>query len=162
MLTAFLICNATDLTRFLLAKEKLLVACEDTGKGDFTSGNTGSGDNVSTNQGNEKSNSNRSLLKSEKLLVACEDTGNGEDVSDSKDTNNNNTDNSAGNCGDTGTCDNEKTEFEKINDDQLLTSHSVYFDKGNLSIPLKSSFFYTVSFLNEIYRNIFSPPPELV
>jgi len=108
------------------------------------------------------------LLVKKKLLAACEDTGNGDNIGNSNvasnTSNNNDTGDSddSGNCDDTGTCDNEKTELEKINDDQLLISHSVYFDKGNLSIPLKSSFSYTISFRNEIYRYIFSPPPELV
>jgi hypothetical protein len=90
LLTAFLICKATDVASFFLAKEKASVVC------------------------------------------------------------------------DTGTCDNEKTEVEKINDDQLLISHSVYFDRFFSLLPLKSSFFFTVSFENEIYRNLLSPPPELV
>lgn len=64
---------------------------------------------------------------------------------------------------DTGTCDNEeKTEVEKLNDDQLLISHNVHFDRSVTLIPVKSSFFYTANFDNEIYRNLLSPPPELI
>ncbi|WAC12106.1 hypothetical protein [Dyadobacter pollutisoli] len=91
LLTAFLICKATDVASLLLAKEKSSVVC------------------------------------------------------------------------DSGTCDNEeKTEVEKINDDQLLISNSVYFDKFCLSIPLKNSFTYSVSFRTEIFHNLLSPPPELI
>lgn len=65
---------------------------------------------------------------------------------------------------DTGTCDNEeKTEVEKLNDDQLLlNSYSMHFDRIITLIPVKSSFFYTANFDNEIYRNLLSPPPELI
>jgi hypothetical protein len=63
---------------------------------------------------------------------------------------------------DTGTCDNEKTEAEKINDDQLLISHSVHFDKFVLSIPLKNIFAYSAGFQNEICLKLLSPPPELI
>lgn len=90
LLTAFLICKATDVASLLLAKEKSSVVC------------------------------------------------------------------------DTGTCDNEKTEVEKLNDDQLLHSHSVYFDRSVTLIPVKSLFFYTANFEKEIYRNLLSPPPELI
>jgi hypothetical protein len=62
----------------------------------------------------------------------------------------------------TGTCDNEKTEVEKISDDQVLVSESVDFGKFCLSIPLKNSFSYSVQLQNEIYYNLLSPPPELV
>ncbi|KAA6441641.1 hypothetical protein FEM33_01240 [Dyadobacter flavalbus] len=111
LLTAFLICKATDIASFLLVKEKVLVACVSTG--------------------------------------TCNDENSGN--SDEK-----------GTCDDTGTCDNEKTEIEKTLDDQLLISHTVHFDKCSLSIPLKSSFSYTVNSGSEIYRNILSPPPESV
>ncbi|WP_157504401.1 hypothetical protein [Dyadobacter beijingensis] len=64
---------------------------------------------------------------------------------------------------DTGTCDNEeKTEVEKLNDDQLLISHSVQFGRFVTLIPVKSAFFYTANFDNEIYRNLLSPPPEFI
>lgn len=63
---------------------------------------------------------------------------------------------------DTGTCDNESKEVEKVSDDQLLISHTLHFDKFSLSIPLKARFSYAVSFQNEIYRNLVSPPPELI
>ncbi|WP_082216065.1 hypothetical protein [Dyadobacter psychrophilus] len=90
LLTAFLICKATDVASLLLAKEKSSVVC------------------------------------------------------------------------DTGTCDNEKTEVEKINDDQLLISHSLHFDKYILSIPLKKTFSYSAGFQNEISLKLLSPPPELI
>jgi hypothetical protein len=90
LLTAFLICKATDVASLLLAKEKSSVVC------------------------------------------------------------------------DSGTCDNEKTEVEKISDDQLLISNSVYFGKYSLSIPLKNSFTYSISFRAEIFHNLLSPPPELI
>jgi hypothetical protein len=63
---------------------------------------------------------------------------------------------------DTGTCDNEKTEVEKINDDQLLTTDSLYFGNIYADIPLKQSFLYAVSFRSEIFYNLLSPPPELI
>jgi len=63
---------------------------------------------------------------------------------------------------DTGTCDNEKTEVEKINDDQLLISHTFNIDKYILSIPLKNSFSYSAGFQNEISLKLLSPPPELI
>jgi hypothetical protein len=90
LLTAFLICKATDVASLLLAKEKSSVVC------------------------------------------------------------------------DTGTCDNEKTEVEKINDDQLLISHSFHVDKYILSIPLKNTFSYSTGFQNEICLKLLSPPPELI
>jgi hypothetical protein len=90
LLTAFLICKATDVASLLLAKEKSSVVC------------------------------------------------------------------------DSGTCDNEKTEVEKVNDDQLLISNSVHFDKFCLSIPLKNSFTYSISLRTEIFHNLLSPPPELI
>lgn len=91
LLTAFLICKATDVASLLLSKEKTSVVCE------------------------------------------------------------------------TGTCDNEeKPETEKLNDDQLLISHSVSFDRSVTLIPVKSAFFYTANFDNEIHRNLLSPPPELI
>lgn len=91
LLTAFLICKATDVASLLLAKEKASVVC------------------------------------------------------------------------DSGTCDNEeKPEVEKLNDDQVLISHSVNFDRSVTMIPVKSSFFYTANFDNEIYHNLLSPPPELI
>lgn len=63
----------------------------------------------------------------------------------------------------TGACDNEeKTEVEKLNDDQLLISQNLHFDRSVELIPVKSSFFYTANFFNEIYRNLASPPPELI
>jgi len=64
---------------------------------------------------------------------------------------------------DTGTCDNEgKPEVEKLNDDQLLIPQLVHFDRSVEMIPVKSSFFYTANFDNEIYRNLLSPPPEFI
>ncbi|KAA0991464.1 hypothetical protein FXO21_15465 [Dyadobacter sp. UC 10] len=63
---------------------------------------------------------------------------------------------------DTGTCDNEKTELEKVNDDQFFADHIVHFDKFCLSIPLKASFLFSISFRNEIFYNLISPPPELI
>ncbi|MCF0050173.1 hypothetical protein MUK70_28310 [Dyadobacter chenwenxiniae] len=63
---------------------------------------------------------------------------------------------------DTGTCDNEKTEVEKINDDQLLISHSFNVDKYILSIPLRNTFSYSTGFQNEISLKLLSPPPELI
>ncbi|NIJ53498.1 hypothetical protein FHS68_002668 [Dyadobacter arcticus] len=62
----------------------------------------------------------------------------------------------------TDTCDNEKTEIEKINDDLLLISNSVDFGKFCLSIPLKNSFSFTIQFRTEIHYNLLSPPPELI
>ncbi|MCE7071566.1 MULTISPECIES: hypothetical protein [Dyadobacter] len=90
LLTAFLICKATDVASLLLAKEKSSVVC------------------------------------------------------------------------DTGTCDNEKTEVEKISDDQLLISHSLHFDKSPLSFPLSKSFSFSAGFPNEISLKLLSPPPELI
>ncbi|WP_439559334.1 hypothetical protein [Dyadobacter sp.] len=63
---------------------------------------------------------------------------------------------------DTGTCDNETTEAEKMTDDQLFTDHPVQFDNFSLSIPPKNSFLYAISFRNDIVYNLLSPPPELI
>jgi hypothetical protein len=63
---------------------------------------------------------------------------------------------------DTGTCDNEKTEVEKINDDQLFPDPTVHFDHYYLSIPPKNSFLYSLSFRNDIVYKLLSPPPELI
>ncbi|WP_031530422.1 hypothetical protein [Dyadobacter crusticola] len=63
---------------------------------------------------------------------------------------------------DTGTCDNEKTEVEKMSDDQLFNDQVVHFDHFYLSIPPKNSFLYSISFRNDIVYNLLSPPPELI
>ncbi|GLU53053.1 hypothetical protein Dfri01_25140 [Dyadobacter frigoris] len=64
-------------------------------------------------------------------------------------------------CND-GTCDNENKEVEKImDDDQFLISDPVSFSKITVSVLLKTVFSYTIACENEIYRNLFSPPPEL-
>lgn len=61
-----------------------------------------------------------------------------------------------------GTCDNENTEVEKmIDDDQILLQFAHSFQKSNISVPLKTVFSYTIACENEIYKNLFSPPPEL-
>ncbi len=61
-----------------------------------------------------------------------------------------------------GTCDNENTEVEKmIDDDQILTQIPHTFQKISFTIPLKTVFSYTIACDNEIYKNLFSPPPEL-
>ncbi len=52
----------------------------------------------------------------------------------------------------------KKTEVEKLNDDQLLISHSVNFAPSrHTDNTVKSSFFYTANFDNEIYRKLLSP-----
>ena len=50
LLTAFLICKATDVASFLLTKEKLVVACGDTGNGNNTNkqDHTGNCDDTGT------------------------------------------------------------------------------------------------------------------
>jgi hypothetical protein len=63
---------------------------------------------------------------------------------------------------DTGACDNEKTEVEKISDDQFLIAQGVDFKRFCLSIPLTTSFSYHLRFSGEIYYNLLSPPPELI
>jgi len=65
-------------------------------------------------------------------------------------------------CG-SDNCDNEKTEVEKINgDDQQLVVSSISLQKNAVSVILKTVFSYTVQLENEIFKNLFSPPPELV
>jgi hypothetical protein len=63
-------------------------------------------------------------------------------------------------CND-GTCDNQNTEVEKILDDQILVPNSFSFGKITVTAPLKTVFSYTIACENEIYKNLFSPPPEL-
>jgi len=59
-------------------------------------------------------------------------------------------------------CDNEKTEVEKIaDDDQQLVVPSISIQRSTVSVILKTVFSYTVQCENEIFKNLFSPPPEL-
>ncbi|MBE9460412.1 hypothetical protein IEE83_00815 [Dyadobacter sp. UP-52] len=61
-----------------------------------------------------------------------------------------------------GTCDNENTEVEKtMDDDQILIPNPITFHKVTVSVLLKTVFSYTIACENEIYKNLFSPPPEL-
>ncbi|QRR03598.1 hypothetical protein [Dyadobacter sandarakinus] len=60
-----------------------------------------------------------------------------------------------------GTCDNEESaEAEKMGDDQMITSVSVHFGRSCLTILLRNTFSHPVTFHSEIYRNLYSPPPE--
>ena len=61
-----------------------------------------------------------------------------------------------------GDCENEKSELEKINDDQNLHHQPVAINQYPNSVILKTVFSYSVSSENEIFKNLFSPPPELV
>jgi hypothetical protein len=61
-----------------------------------------------------------------------------------------------------GTCENQDAEeTENLVDDQQIASH-LAFTKVPVSVLLKTVFSYTVLCDNEIYRNLVSPPPELV
>jgi len=62
----------------------------------------------------------------------------------------------------TDNCDNEKTEVEKIADDQQLVNNSIFLQNNTATVILKTVFSYTVQCENEIFKNLFSPPPELV
>ncbi|WP_215237426.1 hypothetical protein [Dyadobacter helix] len=64
---------------------------------------------------------------------------------------------------DSGSCENEnsETETEKMMDDLQLVNSVIEIEKQVFDTSLKSVFAYHVSFENEIYRNLFSPPPEL-
>lgn len=60
-------------------------------------------------------------------------------------------------------CDNEKSEVEKItDDDQELVYNPVFINKNTVAVTLKTVFSYTVPSQKEIFNNLFSPPPELV
>lgn len=64
---------------------------------------------------------------------------------------------------DSGTCDNENTEeAEKMLDDQLFPDNHFSLHHTTVAVILNTAFSYTVGFENEIYRNLLSPPPELV
>jgi len=64
---------------------------------------------------------------------------------------------------DSGTCDNENTEeAEKMIDDQLFVDHRFSVHHTTFAVVLKTVFSYTVGCENEIYRNLLSPPPELI
>jgi hypothetical protein len=62
-------------------------------------------------------------------------------------------------CND-GTCENENTEVEKMMDDQIMNPDTISFSKIIVAAPLKTAFSYTIACENEIYKNLFSPPPE--
>jgi hypothetical protein len=59
-------------------------------------------------------------------------------------------------------CENEKAEVEKMMDDQPLINHTITLNYDPASVVLKVTFSYTVQVENEIFKNLFSPPPELV
>lgn len=60
------------------------------------------------------------------------------------------------------TCDNENTEVEKMmDDDQIMIPGQIAFNKITVLVSLKTIFSYTIACENEIYKSLFSPPPEL-
>lgn len=59
-------------------------------------------------------------------------------------------------------CENEKSEVEKINDDQTLHQPFVNLYHYPQVVILRVAFSYSISFENELFKNLFSPPPELV
>jgi hypothetical protein len=59
-------------------------------------------------------------------------------------------------------CENEKPESEKSNDDQQIYNHSLTLDQHLSPVIVRVSFCYSAPTENEIFRNLFSPPPELV
>jgi hypothetical protein len=59
------------------------------------------------------------------------------------------------------TCENENTEVEKMIDDQIMIPGTISFSKITVSVLVKTVFSYTIACENEIYKNLFSPPPEL-
>jgi regulatory protein YycH of two-component signal transduction system YycFG len=59
-------------------------------------------------------------------------------------------------------CENEKTEVEKISDDQQINHHSLSLPRSPIAFILKVVFTYTVPSESEIFKDLYSPPPELV
>ncbi|PWJ54509.1 hypothetical protein CLV98_11747 [Dyadobacter jejuensis] len=64
-------------------------------------------------------------------------------------------------------CDAEECESETVETQQLMEDHHIiaHFFEGfphlfNINNNF-SPFLYRISFNNEVYRNLFSPPPEL-
>ncbi|WP_221390477.1 hypothetical protein [Dyadobacter sp. NIV53] len=58
-------------------------------------------------------------------------------------------------------CGNEEKEVEKMIDDQQVVYNSISLEKNAVTVILKTVFSHTVKIENEIFRNLFSPPPEL-
>jgi hypothetical protein len=59
-------------------------------------------------------------------------------------------------------CENEKTEVEKISDDQQISPQLLSLPRSPIPFILKVVFTYAVPSENEIFKNLVSPPPELV
>jgi hypothetical protein len=60
----------------------------------------------------------------------------------------------------TENCESEKSEVEKGVDDQQLIHTTLAFTYPSSTVPVKTVFSYSVQFENEIFKNLFSPPPE--
>jgi hypothetical protein len=57
-------------------------------------------------------------------------------------------------------CDTEKTEIEKIVDEQQYVHSFSSLQYHTAAVYLKTVFSYAVPCENEILKNLFSPPPE--
>ncbi|WP_149242426.1 hypothetical protein [Dyadobacter sp. 32] len=61
-----------------------------------------------------------------------------------------------------GDCESEKSEIEKVTDDQQIYHHFVNISQHPSSAILRVAFSYSVPSENDILENLFSPPPELI
>lgn len=59
-------------------------------------------------------------------------------------------------------CESEKSEVEKVNDDQQLHHHHLNINRHSALVISRVTFTYSVPSENDILENLFLPPPELI